>query len=62
MRNTRYLYLPGMWICFLLATAAMERPRARWWFMGMIAANAVGAFYNYHSFHWFDWAPRPSAL
>jgi hypothetical protein len=62
MRNTRYLYLPGMWICFLLATVAIERPRARWWLIGMIAANAVGAFYNYHSFHWFDWAPRPSAL
>ena len=62
MRNTRYLYLPGMWICFLLAAAGLERPRARWWLMGMIAANAVGAFYNYHSFHWFDWAPRPPAL
>jgi hypothetical protein len=62
MRNTRYLYLPAMWICFLLASAAMERPRARWWLLGMIAANAVGAYYNYYSFHWFDWAPRPSAL
>ncbi len=62
MRNTRYLYLPGMWICFLLAAAAGDRPRARWWLVGMIAANAVGAIYNYHAFHWFDWAPRPSAL
>lgn len=62
MRNTRYLYLPAMWICLLIAVAGVDRPRARWWLLGIVFANAVAAFYNFHVFHWFDWAPRPSAL
>jgi protein O-mannosyl-transferase len=49
MHNTRYLYMPGMWIFLLLSSAAANN-RARVWFGLLVLANIGAAVYNYRVF------------
>jgi hypothetical protein len=52
MRNTRYLYMPSLWICLLLSLAATGK--ARKWLLLLALANVLATIHNYRSFASFD--------
>jgi hypothetical protein len=61
MHNTRYMYLPSIWIFLLIATAAGTGPRARRILILLAIVNAIGVLHNITSFHWIDPGVRPVA-
>jgi hypothetical protein len=61
MHNTRYLYLPSIWIFLLIAAATGSSALARAGLIVLVLANSIGVLHNISSYRWIDPGVRPAA-
>ncbi len=59
LHNSRYVYMPALWISLLLSFAATAK--ARKWLLLLAVANALAAIHNYRAFDYFG-IGKPSPL